>query len=250
MNIYSALCDAKKQGSKKLAVLVDPDKASRAQLGTLVEAAVECSVDYFFAGGSLLTHGNLGDTIRILKSLSDIPVVIFPGSHHQIEKDADAILLLSLVSGRNPDLLIGQHVMAAPRLKASNLELLPTGYILVGNGNTTVQYISNTHPIPDNKPEIAACTALAAEQLGMKLIFAEAGSGAAVPVSNQVISAIHEMISIPLIVGGGIRDAAKAEANCKAGADVIVIGNILEKDPGALREIAEAVHQPVLSKLR
>ncbi len=240
--IYESLLRAKQEKKKQLAVLVDPDKADPKQLIALCDRSNKVGVNYFFAGGSLLTNGLLQDTIRILRENSSIPVIIFPGSHHQIDENAQAILLLSLISGRNPDLLIGQHVVAAPRLKASGLEILPTGYMLIDSGNqTTVQYISNTLPIPANKTDIAACTALAGEQLGLKLIFAEAGSGAQQPVSREMIEAICAMISIPLIVGGGIRTPEKVRENCRAGADLIVIGNSLEKDPSLLDTMAEAV---------
>jgi putative glycerol-1-phosphate prenyltransferase len=148
-----------------------------------------------------------------------------------------------LISGRNPELLIGQHVIAAPFIKKSGLEVLSTGYLLIESGTqTTVQYISNTTPLPSNKPEIAACTALAGELLGMKLIFAEAGSGAQNAVPEEVIAAIKEVISVPLIVGGGIRSAEQAIKSCNAGADIIVVGNILEKEPALVNEIAETIH--------
>ena len=243
MKLYSQILQSKESGRKQLAILVDPDKADERKLKQLAIECNRCHVDFLFVGGSLLTNGDLSKTISFLKSQSSIPIVIFPGSHHQIDHNADGILLLSLISGRNPDMLIGQHVMAAPRLKSSGLEILPTGYILIESGNTTtVQYVSNTIPIPSEKKDIAACTALAGEQLGMKLIFAEAGSGAKNPVSADMIRAIRKMISIPLIVGGGIRTPEKAAESCAAGANVIVIGNSVEEDPSLIRDISEAVH--------
>ena len=211
------------------------------------QLAKQCNdhqIDYIFAGGSLITNGSLHQTIALLKQFTAIPVILFPGSHEQIDKTADGILLLSLISGRNPEYLIGQHVTAAPKLKQSSLEILPTGYILVESGNTTtVQYISNTQPVPMNKPEIAACTALAGEQLGLKLIFADAGSGAHYPVSPAMIRMIREQISIPLITGGGIRTAEQAFESAHAGADLIVIGNAVEKNPELIPEMAIAVKQ-------
>ncbi len=241
--LYKNLLQAKSDGRKLVAILVDPDKVTEDSLLKITFECTRSKVDYIFVGGSLITNGDLRKTIRIIKNNCSIPIIIFPGSHHQIEDEADGILLLSLISGRNPDLLIGQHVIASPRLKQSNLEILPTGYILIDSGNTTtVQYVSNTVPIPADKTDIAACTALAGEQLGLKLIFAEAGSGALNPVSVEMIQAINSMICIPLIVGGGIRTPEKAIANCKAGADLIVIGNSVEKDPSLIFSISEAVH--------
>lgn len=242
--IYPKLCAARAESRKQLAVLVDPDKTKGAALLKLAESCVEMKVDYLFVGGSLLTGGDLHATLTDLRRACDLPLVLFPGSHDQVDSTADAILLLSLISGRNPEYLIGQHVAAAPRLRQSGLELLPTGYLLIESGKTTtVQYISNTAPIPMNKPEIAACTALAGEQLGMKLIFAEAGSGAQHPVPVSMIEKIREQISIPLIVGGGIRKPEEAYERAKAGADLIVIGNALEKEPGLLEDLAAAVHE-------
>jgi len=243
MNIYQNLIEAKSKGRKLLAILVDPDKVNEASLLKLATECTKNNVDYLFVGGSLLTNGDLGKTIRFLKNNCTIPIIIFPGSHQQVDSSADGILLLSLISGRNPDLLIGQHVIAAPNLKTSGLEILSTGYLLIESGNiTTVQYVSNTSPIPASKIDIAVCTALAGEQLGLKLIFAEAGSGAKNPVSLTMIKAISGNISIPLIVGGGIRTPEKAAANCVAGADLIVIGNCVEEDVSLIGAIAKAVH--------
>jgi geranylgeranylglyceryl phosphate synthase family protein len=243
MQIYTSIINSKAKGLKQLAVLIDPDKVDGNHLPELINRCVDSNVDYIFVGGSLLTKGNLHSTIEAIKSLCSIPVLIFPGSHQQIEPNADALLLLSLISGRNPELLIGQHVIAAPFIKKSGLEVLPTGYLLIESGTqTTVQYISNTTPLPSNKPEISACTALAGELLGMKLIFAEAGSGALNAVPEKIIKAIRDVISVPLIVGGGIRTAEQARKSCDAGADIIVVGNILEKEPELVNEIAEAIH--------
>ena len=243
MQIYNSIINAKAKGLKQLAVLIDPDKVEGNHLPELIKRCVVAKVDYIFVGGSLLTKGDLFTTIAAIKSLCSIPVLIFPGSHQQVESNADGLLLLSLISGRNPELLIGQHVIAAPFLKKSGLEVLSTGYLLIESGTqTTVQYISNTSPLPSNKPEIAACTALAGELLGMKLIFAEAGSGAQNAVPEKIIAAIKEVISVPLIVGGGIRSAEQARKSCHAGADIIVVGNILEKEPELVTQIAEAIH--------
>jgi len=239
--IYQQLIETSASGRKMLAVLVDPDKVSERHLDILCRNAESAGVDYFFVGGSLITRGSISHTIRALKNKSTIPVVIFPGNHQQIDPHADAILLLSLISGRNPEMLIGQHVQAAPRLKASELEIIPTGYILVDGGKmTTVQYVSDTTPIPIDKPEIAAYTALAGEQLGLKTIFAEAGSGALHHVPVDMIKAIRREIRIPLIVGGGIRTAAEACSVFNAGADLVVVGNHFEDHPELIGELAAA----------
>ena len=168
---------------------------------------------------------------------------MFPGSPSQISKHADALLYLSLISGRNADLLIGQHVISAPFVKKSGLEIISTGYMVIdGGAPTTVSYISNATPIPADKADIALCTAMAGEMLGKKIIYMDAGSGAKKAISEEMISSVASNIDVPLIVGGGIRDAEKAYLNCKAGADVIVIGNAIEKDPSLIKEMAAAIH--------
>lgn len=226
-----------------LAVLVDPDKSGPEECAKLAEASVMARVDYFFCGSSLITKGNMEDCISTLKSYCNIPVIIFPGSHMQVSGKADALLFLSLVSGRNPEMLIGKHVLAAPAVKKSGIEVIPTAYLLIDGGKlTSVNYMSNTLPIPADKPDIAACTAMAAEMLGMKLIYLDAGSGAENTVSPGMIAQVKTSTSLPLIAGGGIRTAKEAEAICRAGADMIVIGNVLEKDLSVLEEISDAVH--------
>lgn len=243
MNVYKQIILKKNAGRKQLAVLVDPDKAHGDDLKRLADLAMKADVDYFFCGGSLLTTGNITDCVRGLKEHSNIPVVLFPGSVQQLTPEADAVLFLSLISGRNPEMLIGHQVTAAPLVKQINIESIATGYILIESGNhTTVQYISNTTPIPADKNDIAAYTALAGELLGMKLIFAEAGSGALNPVSETMIARMRSEISIPLITGGGIRTPEKAIANCKAGADLIVVGNSIEQDVTLIKRMAEAIH--------
>jgi len=240
MQIYEKI----KTGERKhFAVLVDPDKNGEEQLGRIARTALASGVDFLFVGGSLLARDSLGQCIRTLKENCGLPVILFPGSALQVDQQADAILLLSLISGRNPELLIGQHVIAAPYLKNSGLEILSTGYMLIESGNnTTARYISNTQPIPREKDDIATFTAMAGEMLGMKMIYMDAGSGAAVPVSLSMISKVKQNISIPLIVGGGIRTASDATERCEAGADIIVVGNAIESDPGLIKKISEAVH--------
>lgn len=244
MLVYPKFLEQKQNGKKALAVLIDPDKAAPPHLDALVKLSLDAAVDYFFVGGSLVVSDNLDACIQGIKDRCAIPVILFPGSPSQISPAADALLYLSLISGRNPELLIGQHVLSAPAVKRSGLEVLPTGYMVIdGGAPTTVSYISNATPIPSDKSDIALCTALAGEMLGLKLIYMDAGSGAKRPITEAMIEAVAGQISVPLIVGGGIRDAEKAYLNCRAGADVIVVGNSLEKDPLLIREMAAAVHQ-------
>jgi phosphoglycerol geranylgeranyltransferase len=242
-SIYSQFLEKKRQGKKSFAVLIDPDKTDEEKINELIQLAIHSGVDYFFVGGSLLLSGQLDECIRQLKAGSDIPVVLFPGSPAQISKYADALLYLSLISGRNPELLIGQHVVSAPTVKNSGLEIIPTGYMVIdGGAPTTVSYMSNAAPIPSDKNDIALCTAMAGEMLGMKLIYMDAGSGAKRPITESMIEKISKHIEIPLIVGGGIITPEKAYLNCKAGADIIVVGNAIEKDANLINEISAAVH--------
>lgn len=242
-NLYSSILNRKQQHRKSLAVLIDPDKATEAQVMELTALAVDAGVDYFFVGGSLVVSDALDSVVQTIKSTCNIPAVLFPGSPSQITPAADALLYLSLISGRNPELLIGQHVVSAAAVKKSGLEIMPTGYMVVdGGAPTTVSYISNASPIPSDKTEIAMCTAMAGEMLGMKLIYMDAGSGARIPISEKMIQSVAGSIQIPLIIGGGIREPEKAYLNCKAGADLIVIGNAIEKDPMLIKEMAAAVH--------
>lgn len=224
-------------------MLIDPDKVNDHDMDLLLSLSLEAKVDYFFVGGSLVVSDYLDDCIRFIKSRCDIPVVLFPGSPSQVSKYADALLYLSLISGRNPELLIGQHVVSAPVVKKSGLEIMPTGYMVIdGGAPTTVSYISNAAPLPADKAEIAMCTAMAGEMLGMKLIYMDAGSGAKKAITETMISKVAHCIDVPLIVGGGITTPEKAYLNCKAGADVIVVGNAIEKDANLIREVALAVH--------
>ena len=243
MKVYQSLLERKKNGQKSFTVLIDPDKVDSSSLSSLVQLANDSKVDYFFVGGSLVVSDHLDDCIAQIKKESSIPVILFPGSPSQLSKHADALLYLSLISGRNPELLIGQHVISAPFVKKSGLEIMPTGYMVIdGGAPTTVSYISGAAPIPADKAEIALCTAMAGEMLGKKLIYMDAGSGARKPIPEEMISLVAKNIEVPLVIGGGIRDAEKAYLNCKAGADVIVVGNILERNPSLLGEIAAAVH--------
>ena len=232
-----------KSSHKQLAVLIDPDQHTEESLAQLLHLAQNAHTDFFFVGGSLLLEDRFEKAITYIKEHSKIPVIIFPGNSYQVSAKADAILFLSLISGRNPEYLIGQQVIAAPLIKEANIETIPTGYLLIDGGRiSTTSYITQTVPIPNDKPDIAVATALAGEMLGMKLIYLEAGSGAVNSVAAEMIKAVKKNISVPLIVGGGIRSAEKAEECCKAGADIIVVGHILEKEPDLLMEISLAVH--------
>lgn len=243
MPVYQSLLEKKQNGKKSFAVLVDPDKVSASSLKELIALATETKVDYFFVGGSLVITDHLDECIQQIKSSCNIPVLLFPGSPSQISRHADALLYLSLISGRNADMLIGQHVISAPFVKKSGLEVISTGYMVIdGGAATTVSYISNATPIPSDKSDIALCTALAGEMLGMKLIYMDSGSGAKKAIAEDMISMVSKNIEVPLIVGGGIRDAEKAYLNCKAGADVIVVGNAIEKQLSLIKEMAEAIH--------
>ncbi|MBL7829146.1 MAG: geranylgeranylglyceryl/heptaprenylglyceryl phosphate synthase [Saprospiraceae bacterium] len=239
--IYHNHCHAKAQGEKQIAVLLDPDKIPPAHISRHIEVALLAKVDYFLIGGSTSLRGSLDDLIDNLRRETDTPLILFPGSPLQICKKADAILFLSLISGRNPELLIGHHVISAPTLMQSGIEVISTGYMLIDGGmRTAVQYMSNTQPIPADKNDIAVGTAMAGQLLGLKLLYLEAGSGAKNPVSESIIRDVSQSVSIPIITGGGIRTPEKALENFRAGADLIVVGNALENDPGLIREIAAA----------
>ncbi len=242
-NIYQSLTDRKSLSKKSFAVLIDPDKVNDNSVEELIQLSIDARVDYFLVGGSLVISSYLDECVQLIKRNCNIPVILFPGSPSQISNYADALLYLSLISGRNPELLIGQHVVSAPFVKKSGLEIMSTGYMVIdGGAPTTVSYISNASPLPSDKNEIAMCTAMAGEMLGMKLIYMDAGSGAKKAISESMIQKVASCIDIPLIVGGGITTAEKAYLNCKAGADVIVVGNAIEKDATLIKEIASAIH--------
>jgi len=227
---------------KAFALLIDPDKHNNKTLIKTVNLANKAKVDFIFVGGSLMSV-NIEESIKIIKENCSIPVILFPGSLLQISLNADAILLLTLISGRNPDLLIGNHVVAANILKKSKIEILSTGYMIIENGKTTsVEYMSNTKPIPRDKVDIAVATAIAGEMIGNKLIYMEAGSGALIPINTDMISEVKKNISVPLIVGGGLKTEKDIKDVCKAGADVIVIGNAIEKDTSFIEKAAEIIH--------
>jgi len=243
MNIYSRIQTTTALSRKMFAVLIDPDKCKGEELTHFLSLVKVAEPDFIFVGGSLTSE--LSDTvIESIHKHCTIPAVLFPGSATQIAHKADAMLFLSLISGRNPDFLIGQHVISAPFIKKSGIETIATGYILVESGTTTaVEYMSNTRAIPREKTGIAVATAIAGELLGNKLIYLEAGSGAQQAVPSEMITAVKANISIPLIVGGGLRTKEDIQNALQAGADIIVVGNILETAPESMIEFAKIIRE-------
>lgn len=227
-----------KQLTKSYALLIDPDKYNKTDLVNIINIAnQEGGPDFIFVGGSLLFN-DISDTIKQIKLLCNKPILVFPGNPTQVSPEADGILFLSLISGRNPEYLIGNHVLAAPKLKSYNIDITPTGYILINCGtDTSVSYISNTTPIPYTKNDIAISTAIAGEMLGLKCIYLEGGSGAFKPIAMQMIEKVKSNINIPLIVGGGIKTATQFHDAFKYGADLVVIGNAIEENPDLLHEM-------------
>ena len=238
--IYNHLLRSYKSNQKSLSVLIDPEvHSNKNKLSQFLKVLGSNQIDYIFIGGSLIKNPDINPLIKFLKSRTEIPLVLFPGNGLCLSESADAVLFLSLISGRNPELLIGQHVPVAAALKKSNIEVIPTGYMLIDGGRpTSVSYLSFTNPIPNDKPEIASSTAIAGELLGMKLIYLEAGSGAQIPVPAFMIQQVRKSIDIPLIVGGGINTTEKAINALHAGADMIVIGNKLEQNPDFIKDVS------------
>jgi phosphoglycerol geranylgeranyltransferase len=232
-NIYQKIISAYKKKQPQLAVLIDPDKFNL----EVVTLANQCNVHYFFVGGSKLINGNIETTISLIKKHSKIPIIIFPGDEKQLSAKADAVLFLSLLSGRNPDYLIGKQVLAVPFIKQKKLECISTAYILVeGNKKSTTEKISKTKPLNDTKTIVH--TAIAAELLGFKTIYLEAGSGAKKNINTALIKKVKQSIEIPLLVGGGIDDTTKAKQAINAGANIIIVGNALEKNSTLLKELS------------
>lgn len=234
--VLSLLQNCRKNNTPMLAVLVDPDKIER--IDRIASLCQEKQVDIILVGGSLIHKGNVDETIEALKKHYQGAILIFPGDFSQASSKADAILFLSLISGRNADLLIGKHVLFAPQIKSSGLETIPCGYILVNEGTpTSVEYMSHTIPVPHNKPELAAVTAMTGEMLGLQCMYMESGSGAEHEVSTEMISQVAKAISVPLIIGGGIRTQKQIDAAYKAGANVVVVGTAIEEDPEWLTKL-------------
>jgi len=240
MNIYKRILADRSAGQKSLALLIDPDGQKANNISSIVDLANEHGVDYFFVGGSLLLDDELDDTIRFLKRHTDIPVILFPGGETQLHKDADALLFLSLVSGRNPEYLISKHVVAAPKIKKMGLETISTGYMLIhGRRQSSASYISGTLPLPPDKPELIISTALASQYLGHQMIYLEGGSGTHRPITNEVVKSVRDQLDIPLIVGGGIRTPDQMTELYENGADILVIGTSIEKKPQLVKAFAQ-----------
>ena len=248
--LLDTLAGLRLRGRKALALLLDPDDFEPARLRHLLRLTRQHPVDFFLVGGSLVLTEHQAALIALIKAEApQVPVLLFPSHALHVDPAADGILLLSLISGRNPDFLIGQHVVAAARLRQSGLQILPTGYMLVDSGRpTTASYVSGTAPLPHDKPSIAAATALAGEQLGLRLMYLDGGSGAQHPVSSAMISAVRQAVETPLIVGGGLNTGEKIYAALAAGADMVVVGNHLERNPDFLSEAVAAVRGATASQ--
>ena len=244
-NAYSIFEAARAEGRKFLLPLADPDKTTDEAAAQLGETATELGLPVILIGGSLLSEGGPDRCIRAVRRSYTGKIILFPGDAMQLSREADGILFLSLISGRNPELLIGRHVTAAPYVRQAGLEAISTGYMLVDCGRqTSASYMSHTFPIPYSKTDIAVCTAIAGEMLGLRCLYLDGGSGAERPVSAEMIAAVAANTGIPLIVGGGLRTAQDAANAAKAGADLLVVGNVLEKSPGLLKEMARALQNP------
>lgn len=231
MNIYNHILQAKNDGNKLLAVLIDPDKFQLKNALQFIDKVNNSVITHVFIGGSEVGQNVTQALVEVIKMLTDLPIVLFPGDVTQISKDADAILFLSLLSGRNPDYLIDKQVQAVPLLEKTQLEVISTGYILIESGKTTaVQRVTNTLPLNRTDLDAITNTAKAGELLGKKLIYLEAGSGATYEVPVEVIASVKNKIDIPLIVGGGIRTKTQIENAFIAGADLVVIGTAFEED--------------------
>lgn len=245
MTVYNKLNSIISQKGAAYLILIDPDNISGAKLINFVHHCEKSGVDGFLVGGSLMMSNLLDDVLETISSESSLPAILFPGSVSQVSNKADAILFLSLISGRNAEHLIGTHVVAAPIIKKTNLEPISTGYMLIESGKqTTVGYMSGSSPIPRNKPEIATATALAAEYLGMKFVYLESGSGAEKSVPNETIKMVSSALSIPVIVGGGIRDSKTAHEKVMSGANIIITGNLFEDESKwhLVQEFSDAIH--------
>jgi len=237
-SILSHIINSKKQGLKQLAVLLDPDKTTLQKIPELIALINKANVNFIFIGGSLLQVNYFEEFVKTVKKISKIPVLLFPGNALQISDAADGVLFLSLISGRNPEFLIGNHVIAAPILKNTNLEIIPTSYLLIENGcMTSVEYMSNTKPIPKNKTDLAIATALAGEMLGHQLIYLEAGSGAKSSVPIAMIKNVSLNCKSPIIVGGGIKSKEQLNEVFKNGADIAVISSSFENNPFIINDI-------------
>ncbi len=245
MTIYQRLLEIIRSQGAGFLVLLDPDNEPPPALGEKARRCQEAGVDALLIGGSTNIHNGFQAAVEAIKGRCDLPLIIFPGSAQQLSAQADALLLLSLISGRNPRWLIEEHVQAAPVIKRYGLETIPTGYLLVSSGTSTeVERVSGTQPLPRNDAQLAAAHALAGQYLGMKLIYLEAGSGASESVPDELIAAVRREVDLPLIVGGGLRAPEEAAAKVAAGADFVVVGTALEVSAGQmnLKSFCEAIH--------
>tara|TARA_B100000953_G_scaffold243166_1_gene204953 strand:+ start:63 stop:803 length:741 start_codon:yes stop_codon:yes gene_type:complete len=243
MSVFSHLNSVINERGAAYVVLIDPDRKNEDSINSRVELANNSGVDALFVGGSLMMDGNCTDRVKQIKEVSNIPVIFFPGGVGQLNSHYDAMLFMSVISGRNPHYLIGEQVIAAPLVKVMGIETIPTGYILMdGGAGSTVEFVSGTRPIPMNRPDVAVAHALAGQYLGMNLIYLEAGSGAKEPVAPGVVEAVNDAVDVPLIVGGGIRSPETASETVKAGASIIVTGTIIEIHSNRMKELADAVH--------
>lgn len=243
MSVFDKLTKAVKDKGAGFIILIDPDRKNDKKLETLVENANRSDVDAIFVGGSLMMDGGYHDRVARIKDVAKIPVIFFPGSVGQINEYYDAMLFMSVISGRNPHYLIGEQVIAAPIVKDLALEAIPTGYMLLDGGSaTTVEFMSGSLPIPLDRPDIAVAHALAGQYLGMKLLYLEAGSGAKYPVPVETIKQVASETNVSLIVGGGIRTPKAAAERVKAGASFIVAGTAIEKTSELMAEFSAAVH--------
>jgi len=243
--VYQDLLEVGERRGGGFLLLIDPDRSEECDYLKLADAAADCEVDALLVGTSFMMAGNFAAAIKSIKEVTHLPVIIFPGSYTQITPNADAVLFTSLISSRNPQYLIDEQVKGAPFVKASGLESIPTGYMLVESGPlTSVQFISGSFPIPRSKPDIACAHALAAQYLGMKLVYLEAGSGAEQAVPVSMVSAVSSTVDVPVLVGGGLQSPMDCSLRVEAGASFIVMGTRLEldQDLSRLRELTAASH--------
>ena len=243
--ILNYLLSIKEEKGAGYIVLIDPDKNSEKKLEEKISKINNSGVDAIFVGGSLILDNNCERRVSVIKSLSELPVIFFPGGISQLNKYYDAMLFMSILSGRNPHYLIGEQVLAAPIVKDLGIEVIPTGYLIVdGGNNSSVQFMSGSNPIPIEKPDILVAHALAAQYLGKKLVYLESGSGAKKSIPNKLVNAVNSYIDVPIIVGGGIRSPESAYEKVQAGASFIVTGSVIENDSMALiKEFADAIHR-------
>ena len=243
--IFNYLLSVKEEKGAGYIVLIDPDKNSEKKLEEKISIINSSGVDAIFVGGSLILDNNCERRVAKIKSLSELPVIFFPGGISQLNKHYDAMLFMSILSGRNPHYLIGEQVIAAPIVKDLGIEAIPTGYLIIdGGNNSSVQFMSGSNPIPIEKPDILVAHALAAQYLGKKIVYLESGSGAKNPIPNHLLEAVKRYIDIPIIVGGGIRTPKSAYEKVQAGASFIVTGSVIEdNDTNLINEFADAIHK-------